>query len=73
MVNVSFILQWRIQDFPDGGTNPWVWTENLLFAKIFAKTWMKMKEIGPKGALGTDPPMTHWNKNAFQQDAYRPR
>ena len=28
--------QWRIQDFPDGGANPWVWGNNL-FCKIFAK------------------------------------
>ena len=45
-----------------GGGNPWVWTENLLFGKIFAENCMKMKEIGPRaGALVPsvpfDPPM----------------
>ena len=38
-----------IHDFPDeGGANPSVRAENLLFDKIFAKNCMKMKEIGPK-------------------------
>ena len=32
-----------------GVANPWVWGENLLFGKIFAKNCMKMKEIGPAG------------------------
>ena len=42
-----------MQDFPDGGggcnggggANPYVWAENLLFVKIFAKHCMKMKWI----------------------------
>ena len=29
--------KWRIQDFPDGATNPWVWGKNLLLGKMFAK------------------------------------
>ena len=31
------LFQWRIQDFPDKGANPWVWGKNC----------MKIKEIGP--------------------------
>ena len=30
--------QWWIQDFPDGGANLWVWSNNL-FWKIFAENW----------------------------------
>ena len=37
------IEQWRIQDFPDGGSNLWVWGKNLLFAE----NCMKMKDIWP--------------------------
>ena len=25
----------QIQDFPDGGANPWIWTKNLLFGNEF--------------------------------------
>ena len=41
-----FDCQWQIQDFPEGVANPWVWSENLLFGKIFAENRMKIKEIG---------------------------
>ena len=37
-------IQWRIQDFPEGGANPWDWGKNLLFGKIFAENCMKMKD-----------------------------
>ena len=37
-------VQWRIQDFPDGNANPWFWSENLLFGKIFAENDTKMKK-----------------------------
>ena len=41
--------QWQIQDSPDeGGANPCVWPENLLFGKIFTENCMKMKEIEPR-------------------------
>ena len=40
--------QWRIQDFPDGATNPCVWAKNLLLGKIFAKNCMKLKETRGK-------------------------
>ena len=30
-------FQWRIQEFPDGDTNPLVWGKNLLFREIFAE------------------------------------
>ena len=33
-------MQWWIQDFPDGGANPWVRDENLLFDKIFSEKWI---------------------------------
>ena len=37
-----------------GVANPWVWSENLLFGKIFPENCMKMKEIGPSDPV--DPP-----------------
>ena len=45
-------------DFISGGSrisNPWFWSENLLFDKVFAENGMKMKEIGPrrKAPLGS--------------------
>ena len=49
-----------------GRANPWVWSKNLIFDKIFPENCMKMKEIGPKGGEGAripssplDPPMFH--------------
>ena len=46
-----FDCQWQIQDFPEGVANPWVWSENLLFGKIFAENRMKIKEHGRRGAI----------------------
>ena len=38
-------------------TNSSIWAENLLFDKIFAKNYMKMKVIGPRGEpLPSAPP-----------------
>ena len=39
--------QCRIQDFPDGDTNPWVWSKKLLFGKVrffmtIAWKWKKL-------------------------------
>ena len=51
-----------IQDLPDGGANPWRGGKNLLFGKIFAKSCIKMKEIGPGGHASlapSPPPPTH--------------
>ena len=48
-------MQWRIQDFPDGGTYPQGGGANLLFGKIFLENCMKMKEIGPRGGGGALP------------------
>ena len=31
------IYQWRIQYFPDGGVNHWIWSNSLLFGKIFCQ------------------------------------
>ena len=45
----SFLVHWRIQDFPDRGRQLLSWGENLLFGKIFAKNCTKMKEIESKG------------------------
>ena len=54
-------MQWRIQDFPEGGApTPKVG----LFFQLFAENCMKMKEFGPPGgarvpgAPPLDPPMT---------------
>ena len=69
--------QWRIQNFPYGDANPWVWDKNLLFGKILAENCMKMKKISPKVGRGRgslkivslvlslDPPMI-LNINFFQ-------
>ena len=49
--SVFSMLQWRIQDFSDGGTSPWIWAKSLLFGKIFAENCMKMKEIALRGGI----------------------
>ena len=56
-------MQWRIQDFLDGGAN-------LLFDQTFLKNCMKMKEFGPKEVarplrpLPLDPSMLYdWSRN----------
>ena len=41
------LLQWRIQDFSEGGANPQGGDANLLLGQIFPENCMKMKEIGP--------------------------
>ena len=40
--------QWRIQDFPEGGTNSQSGCTDLLFCNFFAENCMKMKEFGPR-------------------------
>ena len=44
-----FVDQWRIQDFPNEGTNPWVCGKSLLYGTIFADSCMEIKEIGTGG------------------------
>ena len=56
-------LQWRIQDFPDGGANP-KGNTNLLFDQLFPENCMKMKEINwterrPSLASPLDLPMNY--------------
>ena len=46
---ILLTLQWRIQDFAEGGTN-YPKGANVLFCKIFVENCMKMKEFGPSGA-----------------------
>ena len=58
LTSVKFsIIQWRIQDFPEGSAP----TPKLgLFCKFFSASCMKMKEFGPRGSSVTpplDPPM----------------
>ena len=53
------VLQWRIQDFPQGGA-PTPKIANIF--QIFAENCMKMKEFGPRGGRASlapplDPPM----------------
>ena len=45
--------QWWIQDFLEGGANPSISGKNLLFGKIFAENFMKMKER--RGAVSPPP------------------
>ena len=53
-------MLFNIQDFPDRGANP-KGGVNLLFGKLFAEDFMKLKEIERRGALVPnapfDPPM----------------
>ena len=48
------ILYWGSR-ISQRGTNPRIWGKNLLFKKIFAKNYKKMKEIGPSGACVRRP------------------
>ena len=54
-------VQWRIQDFPQGGAPT---PKIAIIFQIFAKNCMKMKEFGPPGGGARpwrpplDPPMT---------------
>ena len=41
-------VEWRMQDFPDGVTNPRWRNDNLLYCNIFAEKCVEMKEIGPR-------------------------
>ena len=67
---LQYGTQWRIKDFPDGATNPWIWTV-LLFFKTFAKTAWKWKKKCREGARvpGTpfmDPqmvPLSTWKQD----------
>ena len=51
-------IQLRIQDFPAWGTNLRDGGANLLFNTIFAKNYMKMKDIGQtwSGHASLTPP-----------------
>ena len=42
-------VNFRFQDFPEGGANSAGGCANLLFHKIFDKNCMKMKEFGLRG------------------------
>ena len=46
---ILLTLQWRIQDFAEGGTN-YPKGANVLFCKIFVENCMKIEEFGPSGA-----------------------
>ena len=42
------VIQWQIQDFPDGGRQPLdLWQKPIMWQDFLAKNCMKMKEIGP--------------------------
>ena len=56
--NLLWILikeQSRIQDFPDGGANPWVWGKNLLLAWVLPKTAWKWKKLNREGVRPWHP------------------
>ena len=46
-------MQWRIQDFPQGGAPT---PKIAIIFQIFAKNCMKMKEFGPPGGRPWRPP-----------------
>ena len=62
-----FNLQWRIQDFPEGGcANCKGGGANLLFLPTSSKNCMKLKKFGPRGGArvpGTPP----WTRQCFFQ------
>ena len=43
----NIYLQWRIQDFPQGGAQT---PKNVIIFQFFAENCMKMKKFGPPGA-----------------------
>ena len=45
-LHIISVNQWRIQDFPDGAVNPWIWGKNLSFDKIFPENCIEKKEFG---------------------------
>ena len=49
-------IQWRIQDFPQGGAPT---SKIAIIFQIFAENCMKMKEFGPRGGGGASlaPPL----------------
>ena len=49
-------IQWRIQDFPQGGAPT---PKNAIIFQFFAKNCMKMKEFGPQGG-GARPWRPPW-------------
>ena len=49
-------LQWRIQDFPQGGAPT---PKIAIIFQIFAKNCMKMKEFGPPGVEARVPGAPH--------------
>ena len=49
----SYSMQWRIQDFPQGGAST---PKIAIIFQIFAENCMKMKEFGPPGARPWRPP-----------------
>ena len=60
LIQNNNIIQWRIQDFPQGGGAPT--PKSAIIFQFFAENCMKMKEFGPPGgrvpgAPPLDPPM----------------
>ena len=53
--NMPSWLQWRIQDFREGGANSQSECPYVLFCKFFAENCMKMKDFGPGGTSLVPP------------------
>ena len=50
------VSQWRIQDFPNGGTNPQSGAPTYCLAKFFPRTAWKWKKLHPEGRAYLVPP-----------------
>ena len=52
---MSIVLQWWIQDFPEGAPTPELGMKRHYLVKFFLKNCMEMKEIGPGGHASLPP------------------
>ena len=60
------IVQWQIQNFPDGGTNLKVGAATyIIWPKISPKTFMKMKKIASRGGRASLAPLRSVNTVAL--------
>ena len=57
-IEMLFIIsdQWRIQDFPGGGGNPWVWEKTYYLARFLLKTAWEWKKLNREGGTSLEPP-----------------
>ena len=66
----TVLLQWRIQDIPEKGTNSQSGCANLLFYNFFAENCIKMKEFGTRRGRPSLAPLG--SANALDSNEYSP-